>query len=66
VRPFNWGLFNLGNPKFGLGDLDLVVTWGFYNVLNKATIILFLNFYYVYHRKFLKKAKVAIIHRKKM
>jgi hypothetical protein len=41
VRPFKWALFNLGNPTFGLGDLDLVVTRGLYNVLNKATTILF-------------------------
>jgi hypothetical protein len=38
---FKWALFNLRNPKFGLGDLDLIVTWGLYNVLNKANTILF-------------------------
>jgi hypothetical protein len=41
VRPFKWALFNLGNPKFGLGEIDLVVTWGLYNVLNKAITIFF-------------------------
>jgi hypothetical protein len=41
VRPFKWGLVNLENPKFGLGDLDLVFTWHLYNVLNKATTLLF-------------------------
>jgi hypothetical protein len=41
VRPCKWALFNPGNPKFGLGDLDLVIIWGLFNVLNKATTIFF-------------------------
>ncbi len=65
MRPFKRALFNLGNPKFGLGDLDLIVTWGFYNVLNKATTIFF-DFLLCVPKEFKKKAKVAIIHRKKM